>query len=383
MSAILNFDRVRLSRNKRHIDAQVVVVTPVSMIVAVCFLVSFGFGFSTKANAAKNSCGIDPIISVRYTGGLEAERLMAAKGDKWANYILAERYLTGRGVELDHRKSNRYARVAADLGHLEAKFLLGRLLYHKIFRNEGDTNDELVETAIGQFEVALAGGCIRACGYIGNLMRRQAGDKATGEVVRHWESCAIKGDAGSDYLLAETFSGPGEFADKFKANTHLRRAAAMSFDLALMDLAIKMLEQEIGGRDLAMSYLRQAANSNPAAAYKLALFKMRGDYNIERDYPGAVELARRSACARHEGGMYLMAGQYLTSWTGSPDPLMAINWVIAMQQASNDSSSSKQRYNTMRKSIVSDHHLSLQEVDKVGSSFPGLNEFLLEQCKDQ
>lgn len=156
--------------------------------------------------------------SGNYLGAVAAWRPLAEKGDRNAQFSLAEAYRLGRGVAADAAQARHWYERAAELNHGEAQASLGLILF-------------------------------------------QGGDREAG--MRWIRKAAEGGNARARYVLGTAlFTGDGEPVDRPRAYALMSRAASQGVTAAASSLAAMENALSEGERQRGMDLARKLARAD-------------------------------------------------------------------------------------------------------------------------
>ncbi|MDL2284681.1 sel1 repeat family protein [Oxalobacter sp. OttesenSCG-928-P03] len=148
---------------------------------------------------------------------------LAERGNPEAQFLLAEMYLTGKGIRIDERLAGKWMLKAAEDGHADAQFAVG-LFYRDGFGEFSQSYSR----AFYWYEKAARQGEMRA-----QLMMGQCYDEGTGvtldraEAVNWYRKAAEQGSATAQFRMGKAFElGDGAAVSADEARLWYGRAAA-------------------------------------------------------------------------------------------------------------------------------------------------------------
>jgi len=240
------------------------------------------------------------------------------QGDPEAHYQLGLRYEDGEGVPRNHEQAVQHYRMAAELGHGEALFALGRLHERGGWFGFKINDSE----AVPWYEKAAQQGHGEAqyrLGIIYDSSEKKRGvAKDDSKAVHYYQQAATQGHAQAQYALGRLYAkGVGVAKDEARALHWYEQAAQQDHQDAKRRI-------EDLKRLLALSTSRE---DDIDAQYQLGLTY---DYGrgVERDFVRAVKHYRNAAERGHTDAQYEMGNMCAYAQGTAHSESEAFNWYL-------------------------------------------------------
>ena len=251
-------------------------------------------------------------------------RRAAERGHVQAQYNLGRFCKDGDGVAKDATQAVAWFRRAADQGHSRSQFELGYLYSN----GEGVAKD--ATQAVAWFGRAAEQGHATAQSNLGLMYRKGEGvAKDATQAVAWYRRAAEQGDANAQFLLGVMYgNGEGVAKDATQAVAWYRRAAEQGDANAQVKLGYQYAKGEGVAKDATQAvawYRRAAEQGNASAQLILGIMYGRGE-GVAKDAMQAVACYRRAAEQGHAVGQLLLGEQYAKGEGVAKDSTQALAW---------------------------------------------------------
>lgn len=280
-----------------------------------------------------------PGVSQNYAEALRLYTLSANQGNPYADYELAKMYRDGVGTPVDAALSKQYFKAAfsgfyrleKDSHDDKLQYRLGQMLY------TGIGTDKDVQAAISYLGKSAQLGNINAQYLLGKVyLENDIGNPA--QAVAWMIKAADAGNAGAQYALGKLYrDGTHMEKDIPKAVAMFTAAAEQKNEYAAYQLGRLYLSGEDISKNVseAVKWLTLSSNlGNAYAQYALAKLYLSGD-GVRKDVGEAIRLLTLSAEKKNEYAAYQLGKLYLQGEDVPKDVGAAIRWLIASAEQGN------------------------------------------------
>lgn len=278
-------------------------------------------------------------VSQDYAEALRLYDLSAAQGNPYADYELAKMYRDGVGTAVLPELSTRHFRAAfsgfyqleQDSHDDKLQYRLGQMLY------TGTGTEKDVQAAIGYLEQSAQLGNVNAQYLLGKVcLETGSGDPA--QAVAWMSKAAEAGNAAAQYSLGKLYCD-GAHVDKdiAKAVSFFTAAAGQENEYAAYQLGRLYLSGEDITRNVpeAIKWLTMSSDlGNAYAQYALAKLYLAGE-DVPKNIPEAIRLLTLSAEQKNEFAAYQLGKLYLKGEDVPKDTEAAIRWLTASAEQGN------------------------------------------------
>lgn len=274
-----------------------------------------------------------------YTEALRLYDLSAAQGNPYADYELAKMYRDGIGTAVRPELSTRHFRAAfsgfyqleKDSHDDKLQYRLGQMLY------TGTGTEKDVQAAIGYLEKSAQLGNVNAQYLLGKVcLETGSGDPA--QAVAWMTKAAEAGNAAAQYSLGKLYrDGSHVEKDVQKAVALFTASAEQKNEYAAYQLGRLYLKGEDITRNVPEALKRLTASSdlgNAYAQYTLAKLYLAGE-DVPKNISEAIRLVTLSAEQKNEYAAYQLGKLYLKGEDVPKDMEAAIRWLTASGEQGN------------------------------------------------
>lgn len=274
-----------------------------------------------------------------YAEALRLYTLSANQGNPYADYELAKMYRDGVGTPVDTAISDQrfkaafsgFYRLEKDSHDDKLQYRLGQMLY------TGTGTDKDVQAAVSYLEKSAQLGNVNAQYLLGKVcLEASIGNPA--QAVTWMSKAAEAGNAGAQYALGKLYrDGAHVEKDIQKAAAMFTAAAEQKNEYA----AYQLSRLYLAGTDIsknvseAVKWLTLSSDlGNAYAGYSLAKLNLTGD-GVPKDVDKAIWLFTLSAEKKNEYAAYQLGKLYLQGEDVPKDVEAAIRWLIASAEQGN------------------------------------------------
>ena len=278
-------------------------------------------------------------VAQDYAQALRLYTLSADQGNPYADYELAKMYHDGVGTPVDAAASNQHFKVAfsgfyrleKDSHDDKLQYRLGQMLY------TGTGTDKDVQTAVSYLEKSAQLGNVNAQYLLGKVCL-EAGIGNLAQAITWMSKSAEAGNAGAQYALGKLYrDGTHVEKDIPKAVGMFTAAAEQKNEYAAYQLGRLYLAGEDISRNAleAVKWLMLSSDlGNAHAGYALAKLYLAGD-GVPKDVSAAIRLFTLSAEKKNEFAAYQLGKLYLLGEDVPKDVEAAIHWLTASAEQEN------------------------------------------------
>ncbi|QIB68329.1 hypothetical protein EDD59_1392 [Muricomes intestini] len=272
-----------------------------------------------------------PGVSQNYAEALRLYTLSANQGNPYADYELAKMYRDGVGTPVDAALSKQYFKAAfsgfyrleKDSHDDKLQYRLGQMLY------TGIGTDKDVQAAISYLGKSAQLGNINAQYLLGKVyLENDIGNPA--QAVAWMIKAADAGNAGAQYALGKLYrDGTHMEKDIPKAVAMFTAAAEQKNEYAAYQLGRLYLSGEDISKNVseAVKWLTLSSNlGNAYAQYALAKLYLSGD-GVRKDVGEAIRLLTLSAEKKNEYAAYQLGKLYLQGEDVPRDKEKSLYWL--------------------------------------------------------
>ena len=278
-------------------------------------------------------------VSQDYAQALRLYNLSADQGNPYADYELAKMYRDGVGTQMDAAISDQYFKAAfsgfyrleKDSHDDKLQYRLGHMLY------TGTGTDKDVQAAVSYLEKSAQLGNVNAQYLLGKVcLETSIGNPA--QAVAWMTKAAEAGNAGAQYALGKLYrDGNHVEKDIQKAVTMFTAAVEQKNEYAAYQLG----KLYLSGTDIpknipeAIKWLTLSSSlGNAYAQYALAKLYLIGD-GVPKNIGEAIGLFTLSAEKKNEFAAYQLGKLYLLGEDVPKDVETAIRWLTASAEQGN------------------------------------------------
>lgn len=308
--------------------------------VELCFVISLCFGFSNLNKQIDDnlSIGVNYYNEKQYDKAFPIINNLAQKGNSNAKLILAKMYYSGQGVKEDKVLANKLYKNAADLGQMEAQYIIG--LYYSLGA-EGYPKDE--SKAILWLTKAAEQGKPEAQGMVATDYFHGNGVEQNINTAIFWfQKASTSGDIISQRTLADIYFY-GDFVPRdYKLALELYYKAANLGDDYSQLMIGNIYNKGLGvdkDKSFAATWFQKSANKNNAEAqYCLATLYLSGS-GVEKDISIGEKLLIESANHNFDKAQLKLGLLYYLGQGVDQDKYKAAFWVDKARNNGNEEAS--------------------------------------------
>ncbi|WP_195201351.1 MobP3 family relaxase [Faecalispora jeddahensis] len=274
-----------------------------------------------------------------YAQALRLYTLSADQGNPYADYELAKMYRDGVGTSVDAAISDQHFKVAfsgfyrleKDSHDDKLQYRLGQMLY------TGTGTEKDVQTAVSYLEKSAQLGNVNAQYLLGKVCL-ETGIGNPAQAIVWMTKAAEAGNAGAQYALGKLYRD-GAYVEKDiqKAVVMFTAAAEQKNEYAADQLGRLYLSDEGIGKNVpeAVKWLKLSSDiGNAYASYSLSKLYLSGD-GVPKDVGEAIRLFTLSAEKKNEFAAYQLGKLYLQGEDVPKDVDTAIRWLTASADQGN------------------------------------------------
>ncbi len=278
-------------------------------------------------------------VSQDYAQALRLYTLSADQGNPYADYELAKMYRDGVGTQVDAAISDQYFKAAfsgfyrleKDSHDDKLQYRLGQMLY------TGTGTEKDVQAAVSYLEKSAQLGNVNAQYLLGKVcLETGIGDPV--QAIAWMSKAAEAGNAGAQYALGKLYrDGTHVEKDIQKAVAMFTAAAEQKNEFAAYQLGKLYLQGENIPKNVpeAVKWLTLSADlGNAYAQYALAKLYLSGD-GVPKNVGEAIRLFTSSAERNNEYAAYQLGKLYLLGEDVPKDVEAAICWLTASAEQGN------------------------------------------------
>jgi len=274
-----------------------------------------------------------------YVQALRLYTLSANQGNPYADYELAKMHRDGAGTPVDAAISNQHFKAAfsgfyrleKDSHDDKLQYRLGQMLY------TGTGTEKDVQVAVSYLEKSAQLGNVNAQYLLGKVCL-ETGIVNPAQAVAWMTKAAEAGNAGAQYALGKLYrDGTHVEKDIQKAITMFTAAAEKKNEYAAYQLGRLYLSDESISKNVpeAVKWLTLSSDlGNAYAKYTLAKLYLSGD-GVPKNAGEAIRLFTLSAEKKNEFAAYQLGKFYLLGEDVSKDVDTAIRWLTASAEQGN------------------------------------------------
>ena len=278
-------------------------------------------------------------VSQDYVQALRLYTLSADQGNPYADYELAKMHRDGVGTPVDAAASNQHFKAAftgfyrleKDSHDDKLQYRLGQMLY------TGTGADKDVQSAVSYLEKSAQLGNVNAQYLLGKVCL-ETGIGNPAQAVDWMTKAAEAGNAGVQYALGKLYrDGNHVEKDIQKAVAMFTAAAEQKNEYAAYQLGKLYLSSEDIPKNVpeAIKWLTLSSDlGNAYAQYALAKLYLSGD-SIPKDVGAAIRLFTLSAEKKNEFAAYQLGKLYLQGEDVSKNVEAAIRWLTTSAEQGN------------------------------------------------
>lgn len=278
-------------------------------------------------------------VAQDYAQALRLYTLSANQGNPYADYELAKMYRDGVGTPMDAAASNEHFKAAfsgfyrleKDSHDDKLQYRLGQMLY------TGTGTDKDVQAAVSYLEKSAQLGNVNAQYLLGKVCL-ETGIGNPAQAIAWMTKAAEAGNAGAQYALGKLYrDGNHVEKDIQKAVSMFTAAAEQKNEYAAYQLGRLYLSDEDISKNVpeAVKWFTLSSDlGNAYAQYTLAKLYLSGD-GVPKDVDTAIRLFTLSAEKKNEYAAYQLGKLYLQEENVPKNVEAAIHWLTASAEQGN------------------------------------------------